>query len=417
LDLENPDQLYMSREYKALFGYTDEEIPNTAEWSLANIFPEDKALTMEAFQSHLKDGTPYNVICRFKHKNGSTVWVRCRGKAIVNAEGKPMRMLGAHNDLTTLMEAQQRLKGKEAVLDLLCTTALDGYWDWNIKTGEDFLSARWKNALGYEEDELPNTVETWMNLLHPDDLPKATEAVRRHMEEGAPYSIVLRYRRKDGTLSHMLAQGVAQRGEGGEWVRMFGTHTDVSYLEEARAAHEANEAKTAFLATMSHDIRTPLNAVLGMAQALMATDLTEEQRDCAETLKNSGAHLLSLINDILDFSQIESGALRIAREEFCIQTTTRNVLDVLLLGAVQKDIRLAFRTHIAPGSAFVGDSERVGQILFNLVGNAQKFTKSGSVTVSLSEETRGDVDGVTLKVQDTVRCTDALVKKLSTWIS
>lgn len=392
----------MSREFKELFGYSDEEIPDTSAWWQENIFPEDKEAAIRIFNDHITKHTPYDLIVRYKHKDGSTVWVRCRGKALFNEHGKPVRMIGAHNDLTAMMKVQDELKKKEAVLDLLCTTALDGFWDWNMKTNEDFLSARWKKSLGYEEADIENTVEAWISLLHPDDIPKAMEAVKRHMEEGAEYNIVLRYKRKNGTWAHMLAQGVAQKDEDGNWARMFGTHTDVSYLEDARAAREASEAKSVFLATMSHEIRTPLNAVLGMAQVLMTTDLTEEQEECVTILQNSGAHLLSLINDILDFSQIESGIITIAKEEFSIQKTVVSVLDVFLLQARQRKIALTFESHVPAGTKFCGDSERICQVLFNLVGNALKFTAVGSVGVNMSAKEVDGKSGVLFQIRDTV---------------
>jgi two-component system, sensor histidine kinase and response regulator len=218
------------------------------------------------------------------------VWVRCHGKAFFDDVGVPIRMLGAHNDITALMRVQEELKKKEEILDMLCTTTLDGYWDWNIRTGECFMSVRWKMLLGYTDAELINRIETWWSVLLPEDVPKLQNAIERHKSSAEPINVALRYRRKDGKIAHMLTQGVAQKDESsGDWARIFGTHTDVSYLEEARAVREASAAKTTFLATMSHEIRTPLNAVLGMAQVLMTTDLTEEQTDCVNTLHNSGA--------------------------------------------------------------------------------------------------------------------------------
>lgn len=369
---------------------------------MEHIFPEDKVLAVDAFHSHISDHTPYNQIVRYRHKDGSTVWVRCRGQAKFNDQGVPVRMLGAHNDLTPLMKVQEELRKKEAVLDLLCTTALDGFWDWNMKTGEDFLSVRWKKSLGYDDADIENNVEAWNALLHPDDRPKAAEAVRRHTEEGAAYNVVLRYCRKDGTWAHMLAQGVAQKDEEGNWARMFGTHTDVSYLEGARAAREASEAKSVFLATMSHEIRTPLNAVLGMAQVLLTTQLTDEQEECVTILQNSGAHLLSLINDILDFSQIESGVISLGTEKFSIQNTVVSVMNVVLLQARQRGVSLTFETRVPAGTQFCGDSERICQVLFNLVGNALKFTAAGSVGLELSAKVVDGKSGVLFQIHDTV---------------
>ena len=399
--MENAEHEWLSPEFKALFGYTDAEVPNKASWWQEHIFPEDKEKAVDLFYRHVNEGVPYDLIARYRHKDGSTVWVRCRGTASFNEQGVPVRMLGAHTDVTQLMEVQEELRKKEAVLDLLCTTALDGFWNWNMKTGEDFLSSRWKKALGYEEEDIENTVDAWKALLHPEDVPKAFEAVKKHMDEGAPYSIVLRYIRKDGSYSHMLAQGVAQKDEDGEWARMFGTHTDVSYLEEARAARQASEAKTLFLATMSHEIRTPLNAVLGMAEVLQNTQLTEEQQDCVSTLANSGKHVLSLINDILDFSQIEAGLVAITNTDFSIQETVREVVNALQLEAKCKGVAITFDTSISPGAKFLSDPERTRQIVFNLVGNAVKFTQEGTVNVSLAVEELDGMHGVRVAVQDT----------------
>jgi PAS domain S-box-containing protein len=393
LDLENPENEWYSPEFKALFGYEEHEVPNKSEWWQSHIFPEDMETAGQNFTDHVEKGAPFDQVVRYRHKDGSTVWVRCRGLAQHNSEGKPIRMLGAHNDLTQLMQVQEELKKKNDVLDMLCNTSLDGFWDWNIKTGGKVLSARWKKSLGYEECELENTLETYLMLLVPEDIPKAFAARKKHMDEGAPYSVVLRFMRKDGTMAHMLAQGVATKDErSGQWTRMYGTFTDVSYLEEARAARSANEAKSVFLRTMSHEIRTPLNAILGMAQVLMGTQLDENQQDCLSTLHHSGKHLLSVINDILDFSQIESGNLTVASAQFDVQTSVRDVVAALQLEAQKKGVDLTFDSSIPVGAKFVGDPERTRQVVFNLLGNAVKFTTEGTVSVSLDIAAENDDD-------------------------
>jgi len=300
------------------------------------------------------------------------------------------------------MQAREKFEKNEAALDLLRNNALDGYWDWNMSTGDNLLSTRWKQALGYQEEEIEDHIDAWKALLHPDDLPKALAAMDKHMGEGAAYKEVLRYRRKDGTYAHMLAQGVATKNSAGEWTRMFGTHTDVSELEEARAAaRAANLAKSTFLSTMSHEIRTPLNSLLGMAQVLLTSDLTDDQRDCLVTLRNSGTHLLALLNDLLDISQIEAGRLDLINENFDIQGTARVVVDVLCKEAGDKGLLMKFESTLPPGSTFLGDSDRVRQIIFNLLGNSVKFTSSGHVAISLQREVRGSEDGVLIKVTDT----------------
>jgi hypothetical protein len=117
-DLDNPEQEWLSPRFKEVFGYTDDEVPNTAEWWQANIFPEDRDLALDNFEKHCADAKhPYDQIVRYRHKDGSTVWVRCRGLVVRDATGRPKRLLGAHTDVTNIKEAEQALADHAAELE------------------------------------------------------------------------------------------------------------------------------------------------------------------------------------------------------------------------------------------------------------------------------------------------------------
>lgn len=316
----------------------------------------------------------------FIRKNGTRFPVKLSVTALESEDHEIIGYLGVIEDISVWKYQQEFL-----VMTLSATQ--DGVWDWNQQTKSLWLSPRWKQMFGYNDDEVENSLAGAEKIIHPDDLIVWRSRISDYMKGQADDFVgIYRFLHKDGSIRYVLSRAKSVRNEKGEVRRIVGAHTDITDVEQAKAeANKANKAKSEFLANMSHEIRTPMNGIIGMAQVALSTNLNPEQAHYVEKIQQSAESLLAIINDILDFSKVEAGELTFEDIPLDLRSICEEVSETisLKLRADQVQFILDYAPDII--SKIMGDPLRIRQILYNLCGNAAKFTSQGYICLEVIE--------------------------------
>lgn len=286
--------------------------------------------------------------------------------------------------------AEDLLKKSEERFDLAVNASRDGLYDWNLITDEVYYSENWKAMLGYTDEELPNDISVWKSLSHKGEkeasLLKLKEAIDQKIEN---YDVEFRMKHKLGHWVNILSRAQLIYNNKGEAIRAVGTHVDLTEQKEAERnlkealskAEESDRLKSAFLANMSHEIRTPMNGILGFSQLLKEPNLEgDEQLKFINIIENSGKRMLNIINDLIDISKIEAGQAEIKISEVELNKQTEYLYTFFKPEAEKAGLQLSFKNTLSnPLATIKSDREKIYAILTNLIKNAIKYTKKGSI--------------------------------------
>lgn len=371
-------------------GYSREELLARSFQDITH--PDDLDTDME-HAALLLEGriSTYTLEKRYIRKSGRTVWVNLTVALAHGDSDEPRYFISAVQDIEARKRAEEALRRSEArfrhLFDAVGAIAVRGY-DENLRVV--YWNAAGEQLYGYSAAEALG--QTLGELLQPTG-PAALDAaaVRRRIAAGELLpSGEQTLRRKDGARVTVFTSAVAQdRGEGG--FDLFCLDVDLTELNKVKeelirskeAAEAASTAKSQFLATMSHEIRTPLNGVLGMLQLARTTELDGEQREYVETAMTSARGLLRLLSDILDISRIESGRMPLEVADFDLGEVLQPIAAAFQREAEIKGLRFACVADPAGAARLAGDAGRIRQVLYNLVGNAIKYTERGEVELEL----------------------------------
>ena len=384
-----------------LIGVDPAQMPRTTRAWLNILHPDDRTLfrdkAIEAGVNSLRVELEY----RLRRTDGEWIHVRQAMEPLEEERDASlgMRWFNTLQDVTAERRIEESLRASELQFRQMAENIRDALFLQKLdRTQMYYVSPAYEEIWGKTCASLYANPSAWLDSVHPDDLDGVLANINGKGKSG--FDREFRIVRPDGDVRWVHVRGFPIRNEAGKSYRLAAIASDITArkrdqetlhalnlelesrvrtrtneLDLARnEAERANRAKSAFLATMSHEIRTPMNGVIGMVDVLSSSQLSAQQADAVKTIRTSAFSLLALIDDILDFSKIEAGRMDLERSPVALTDLIESVCTTLLPVAADKDVKLSLFISPSVPAQVWADPTRLRQILFNLAGNAIKFS-------------------------------------------
>ncbi|NJK34856.1 MAG: PAS domain S-box protein [Oscillatoriales cyanobacterium SM2_2_1] len=380
---------YISEAVTQIHELTVDEALTDVKRMMDSVHPEDRAAFRAEIERSLAQMTVYDQELRITTPSQRVKWVHAIAKPIRRNNGD-VAWYGVSRDISDRKAAELAVQRSEAKLEAFLNNSpaiiyikdLEGRYQWINSEFERVIQSTLGQMQGLSDfDFLP---EHEAKAIRRNDLQAIFEEMPVRMEE----NILL----NDGILHTYIVTKFPIFGPEGTPQALGGISVDITERKRAEEllrqakeqAESATRAKSAFLANMSHEVRTPMNGILGMTQLLLGTELTPEQLEFVTTIHECGDVLLTIINDILDLSKIESGKMELEEQLFDLEELISSCCKMLEPMAERHQNILRYALPPLLPREWLGDTVRLRQVLFNLIGNGLKFTESGEVAVSVA---------------------------------
>ncbi len=398
---------YISPSIEKITGHSVEEWLGQRHWFTTDSPINDEARRRTyASLSGVINTDP--ILAEIYHADGNTLLLEIYEKPIFEGN-KVVGLQGVAHDVTKQKIAEDKLKELNTRLKTAIEGANIGIWDQDFTTNKVVRLGRWGEMLGYSTSEIDSEFTSWKELIHPDDMEAVKQSIIAHETGNVnEFKVEHRLRTKDGDYKWILNWGkVYQRDENGKPLKASGIHLDIDERKRAELeiknakeqAENANQLKSEFLAQISHEIRSPLNAVLNFSQLIKEEfkgKLKEELEVSFSGIESASKRVIRTIDLILNMSELQLGTYEVTKRKLDLTTILSNIRKEYLNLAKSKNLELRFISNYEKAEIY-SDEYAVNQIFANLVDNAIKYTNIGYVEISLS---KNEIDSYSVKITD-----------------